>query len=333
VQISRVGSRLSYYGKVRREVRQRVRDNRVDVIVEELSKVPFLAPLYAGGVPVLAVHHHLHGLTAFRQVSPLIAAGSVALEALIPLVYRHVPIITVSKSSKSDLVRRGLPEESIDVVPNGLDHDLLRPARIEGRQPVIVSLGRLEPYKRLDLLLRAMPEVLGEVPQARLIILGRGQDEARLRKLAKKLGLADRVEFAGFVSDEQKVKWLQTAALHVQCSSKEGWGLTVTEAYACGTPVVATDVPGLCDSVQDGVTGVLVRRPRPHQLASAISRLLADDAERARLGHNALAWSRNFRWEPFAGAIERAIRRAAGRADDAGVLDIPLDMKKAEVAA
>jgi glycosyltransferase involved in cell wall biosynthesis len=313
VRVTRVGSRLSYYTKVPGEVRRRVRAGHVDVVIEELSKVPFLTPLYAE-VPVLAVHHHLHGFTAFRQVSPVLAVGSVALEALIPWIYRRVPIITVSKSSKSDLVRRGLPEEQIDVVPSGLDHDLLRPAMIPGRAPLIVSLGRLEPYKRLDLLLRAMPSVLAEVPAARLAILGRGQDEARLRRLVARLGLQASVSFEGFVTDAEKAAWLRSAALHVQCSTKEGWGLSVLEAGACGTPVVATDVPGLSDSVQDGVTGLLVRRARPQPLAAAISRLLCDDAERSRLGHNALAWSRNFRWEPFAAALESSVRRLSAQA-------------------
>jgi len=332
VHISRVGSGLSYYARVPSEVRRRIRAGQVDVVVEELSKVPFLSPLYAE-VPVVAVHYHFHGLTAFRQVRPWIAAGAVALESLIPLVYRRVPILTISKSSKNDLIRRGLPEEHIDVVHCGLDHEGLRPASIEGRRPLIVSLGRLEPYKRVDLLLRAMPHVLKQVPSARLVILGRGQDEARLRRLTVELGLAESVTFAGFVTDAEREAWLQSAALHVQCSSKEGWGLTVTEAYACGTPVVATDAPGLCDSVQDGVTGVLVRRASPEPLAAAIANVLSDENERCRLARNALAWSANFRWEPFAEAMRRTLRVASQQVSEPAARDIPKEWKSAEVAA
>ena len=308
--ISRVGTRFSFYAHVAGEVRRRVAAGEVDLIVEALNKVPFFSPVYVRRLPVLVIHHHLHGWTAFRQVPPWLALPSVALEALVPLVYRRVPFVTISASSKTDLVRRGVAEEHIDVVPCGLDHALLKAGPIAEREPLIVALGRLEPYKRLDLLLRAMVRVLAELPLARLLILGRGQDEARLRALAACLHVAESVHFAGYVSEVEKARWLQRAALLVQCSRREGWGLTVVEAYACGTPVVATDVPGLTDSVQDGVTGVLVRRARPAPLAAAITKLLADDEARRRMSRRALAWSAYFDWDESAEAVLRAARRA-----------------------
>ena len=310
VAISRIGTRLSYYARVTREVRRRLHAGEVDLIVEAHNKVPFLSPLYAGRTPVLVIYHHLHGWTAFRQVSAPIAAASVALETLIPHLYRRVPFLTISKSSKSDLVRRGVPEAQIDVVPCGLDHRLYRPAAIEGREPIVLSLGRLEPYKRVDLLLHAWKRVAAGVPAARLVILGRGQDAARLRRLAADLQLTDRVFFGGFVNEAEKVTWLQRAALLVQCSTREGWNLVSSEGQACGTPVVATDVPGLCDSVQDGVTGLLVRKARPGPLAAAISKLLADEEARRRMSRRALAWSAYFDWDESADAVLRAARRA-----------------------
>lgn len=311
VRIARVGSRLSFYAALPREVRRRVAAGAVDLIVEAHNKVPFLAPLYAPGVPVLVIHHHLHGLTAFRQVALPIAAAAVLLERLIPWVYRRVPFLTISASSKTDLVRRGLPEEHIDVVPCGLDHAVHRAASSAGREPLVVSVGRLEPYKRLDLLLAAWPRVLAAVPGARLVLVGRGQEEGHLKALAARLGLGDQVVFAGYVPEDAKVRWLQRAALLVQCSTKEGWGLTVTEAYACGAPVVATDVPGLADSVQDGVTGILVRKAAPASLAAAIRKLLADPVTRERMAHRAMAWSLNFDWDDSAEAVLAAARKAA----------------------
>ncbi len=312
VTITRVGSRLSYYRHVAGEVRRRANAGCIDLIVEAHNKVPFLTPLYTR-VPVLVVHHHLHGIAAFGQVSLPIALGSYALEQLIPLVYRQAPIITISSSSKVDLVRRGLPESHIDVVPCGIDRALHQPADPEGRAPLVVSVGRLEPYKIIDLLIRAIAFVAKEMPDAPLKILGRGQDRMRLEALARRLDLTEAVTFPGFVDDETKVAHLQQAAALVQCSKKEGWGLTVTEANACGTPVIATDVPGLADSVQDGVTGLLVRKAAPGPLAAAMLRLLTDPAYRVRLAHRAEAWSRGFSWDAAASHIHEAALRAAHR--------------------
>ena len=217
LEISRLGGRFSYYAKVTSAVRRRLQDGRADVIVEALNKLPFLTPAYAS-VPVLAIHHHLHGLTAFRQVSPPIAAVSYALEQLVPWVYRNVPFVTISHSSKRELIRRGLSEEKIDVVPCGIDHSLLHAKSPAKRAPHLVALGRVEPYKRLDLLLRSMPRIVAAVPETTLSIVGRGQDLPRLKRLTDRLGLRQHVSFSGYVMECHKEALLQSAALLVQCS-------------------------------------------------------------------------------------------------------------------
>ncbi len=309
VAIHRIGRRVSYYARVPFEVRRRLAAGTVDLVVEDLNKLPFLTPLHAR-VPVVVMHHHLHGLTAFRQVGPHLAAASVALEQLIPLVYRRCRVVTVSPSSKIDLVRRGLPEERIDVALNGIDHALHRPAPLGGRRPHVVVLGRVEPYKRVDLVLRALPRIVAAVPDVQVSVVGRGQETGRLRRLARSLGVEQHVRFHGFVSEERKVQLLQDAALLVQCSRKEGWGLTVVEAYACGTPVVATDVPGLRDSVQDGMTGLLVRRARPAALAAAVNRLLLDEPKRLQLARFARVFAMRFSWDASARDVASAVHRA-----------------------
>jgi len=306
VRIDRLGTRLSYYAKIVGEIRRRLRRGEVDLIVEALNKIPFLTPLYAN-VPVLAIHHHLHGLTAFRQVSPPLALGSFALEQMVPLVYRRCPILTISHSSKLELVRRGLPEDHIDVVPCGIDHEVHRHRAHRDRPLRAVSLGRLEPYKRIDLAIRAFRRVVDEVPGAHFDVVGRGQEEPRLRQLADRLGLSNHVTFHGFVDEVRKVELLQSSALLVQCSRKEGWGLTVVEAYACGTPVVATAVPGLVDSVQDGLTGVLVQRPRPKVLAAAMTKLLRDESKRAQMADYAVSCAQRFCWDAAARDVRHAI--------------------------
>ena len=165
---------------------------------------------------------------------------------------------------------------------------------------MIGYFGRLKKYKSVDHLLRALPSVLAEFPDLKAIIVGEGDDRPRLEALTRELKLQDAVAFTGYVSDQEKVRLLQRMWFKVATSSKEGWGLTVTEANACGTPAIASDVPGLRDAVQDGKTGLLYRYGDISDLAGKIERLTADSELRARLSAGALAWAALFVWDEAA---------------------------------
>jgi glycosyltransferase involved in cell wall biosynthesis len=243
-----------------------------------------------------------------------VALAVVGAEALIPFVYRGVPFIAISESSAVDLVRRGLPADAIRVVLSGVDHEHYRPDRaMRSAEPIIGFVGRVEWYKRLDVLLRAVVRVRAEGIPARLVIAGAGEALARVRALAAELGLAAHVTVPGFIDEAEKVRLLQQAHVLVQPSEKEGWGLTVIEANACGTPVVAADVPGLRDSVRDGETGLLVPPRDEAALAAALVRVLGDPALRERLAAGALAWAARFRWEDAAAEVGAALDAACGR--------------------
>ena len=163
------------------------------------------------------------------------------------------------------------------------------------------------------MLLSAWPAVTRARPAARLSILGAGSalDEMRRRAEAERLV---GVEFGGFVSDAAKVDAMRRARVLVQPSRKEGWGLTVLEANACGTPVVATDVPGLRDAVRSGETGMLATSGDPVALADRVLEVLGDDGLRDRLAAGALAWSSRFTWDRVAAAMADMLRAAARRA-------------------
>jgi len=160
-----------------------------------------------------------------------------------------------------------------------------------------VFVGRLRRYKGLDWVLRALPAVRARVPGVRLEIVGDGPFAGALRRQASRLGLSDAVEFLGFLSAAEKTRRLQKAWAAVQPSPKEGWGLTVVEAAACGTPAVATDAPGLRDSVRRDETGLLVPFGDDAAMAGALVRMLADAPLRERLGSAAVAWAARFRWD------------------------------------
>jgi glycosyltransferase involved in cell wall biosynthesis len=315
MRVERLGSLPLYYARVVARTARETRRGRFDVVVEHLNKVPFCARAYSA-VPVVAVNHHLFGASAFLQVSWPIALVVVAIERLIPWVYRGVPFLAVSESSREDLVRRGIDAGRIDLIYNGVRFPEAEPKPLAARASRVVYLGRLEAYKRVDLLLRAAALLASRFPALEVVLVGRGAERPRLEQLAQELGLAGRVRFTGFVSDAERDELVGSARVCVCPSVKEGWGITVIEANALGTPVVATDAPGLRDAVRPGETGILVADAGPQafaaRMAEAIARVLSDDALAARLSAAARSWARRFDWDASARRMVRAVEAARG---------------------
>ncbi|HYC54030.1 MAG TPA: glycosyltransferase family 4 protein, partial [Candidatus Binatia bacterium] len=281
------------------------------VVVDVLCKLPFLSPWLLPR-PCVAVVHHLFGTTAFQQVAFPIAAVTYLSEKLIPRAYHESWSIAVSPSTRDDLVVRGMNRDSILVVPNGVDCDLYHPdPRHRSPTPLIVWLGRAEAYKRVDLLLQVLPQLRRLVPDVRLAIVGDGTATDDLRQLADRLGIADIVDFLGFVDSGLKVAMLQKAHVLANTSEKEGWGLTVLEGAACGTPTVASNVPGLRDSVRDGETGMLVPHGDLAALTRALCLILTDEELREKLGRRARQWAIQFTWDKSAHEVERIIEAVA----------------------
>jgi glycosyltransferase involved in cell wall biosynthesis len=262
--------------------------------------------------------HHIHGSSIYGDT--FLPAGLYVhlTEKLIPFFYKGVPFIAVSDSTKSELVSMGLRAEDIEIVHNGVEHESYgRDESMRSPDPLIVCITRLKKYKGAHLLLHAMQKVRREIPEARLIVGGRGDYEPKLRALMKKLNLEDVVQFPGFVELEEMANLYRRAQVVVNPSAKEGWGLTVIEANACGTPVVAARVPGLKDSVIDGETGLLYPHSDTDAMADAIIRLLKDPALRAALGEKSLEWSKKFTWEKAADKVEAMIERILASRNDA----------------
>jgi glycosyltransferase involved in cell wall biosynthesis len=287
-----------------------------DLVVEDVNKVPCLTPWWTSA-PVAVIVPHLFGATAFREAPLPVALWVVALEALVPLVYRRSRFVVISESTRDDLARRGIPPAHIGVVHCGLDHGRYRPDAAAGKspRPTIVYIGRLRRYKGVDWVFRALPEVVRRVPDARLVVIGDGPHRGELKLAAARLGLANAVEFRGFLPPEEKVRILREAWVLVQPSPKEGWGLTVIEAGACGTAVVAADSPGLRDSVRRDVTGLLVTYGDEARLADALARVLEDAPLRERLASAGLEWASRFGWPECARAsLDRLLDRGGAPA-------------------
>ena len=273
-----------------------LRHEEFDVVLEDINKIPFYTPCFVKA-PVLAIIPHLFGTTVFQEASFPSAMYVYFYELFIPIVYRNAKFMVISESTKRDLVRRGIKPEKIDVVECGLDHDLYRELNVARDPKLALYLGRLRKYKCVHLLIRAMIKVRDSVPDARLVIVGDGPYKPELERLTHALGLSGAVEFRGHVSPEEKVKLLCQATVVANPSPKEGWGLTVIEANACGVPVVASRSPGLIDSIKDGETGFLVEHGNVEQLAQRMVEVLVNGEVRERLSRGAVRWAGRFNWE------------------------------------
>ncbi|MFQ6085408.1 MAG: glycosyltransferase family 4 protein [Candidatus Bathyarchaeia archaeon] len=300
VEIIRKGNPFTTYLYAAKEYLQNLRERDYDVVVDDINGVPFFTPLYVRE-PKLAIVHHLVKEIFFQQLPWLKATIGYLAERSIPVLYRNTPFIAVSNSTREELLKFGVSERNITVVNYGREYGCLGPSE-KSHLPTVLYFNRIRRYKNVDDLIRAFKIVKDEISDARLLIVGcRGDDEYEneVRALARDLRLRD-VEFRGFVTGDEKKGVLGQSWVHVLPSVREGWGMSVIDAAACGTPSVAYDVPGLSCSIKNGKTGLLVPYHDVEALAGAILRILVDEELRTRFSKNAIEWSRNFDWDKTA---------------------------------
>lgn len=283
---------------------------RARLVVDDSNKIAFFAP-WRTNVPVVALIHHLFGSAIFREASLPAALYVHLAERLVPRCYRGVPVMTGSPSSRSEFL--GLGMRDVTDVGEGVDLAGYGPPGDGERDPdMLLYLGRIKRYKGLDVLLRTVERLAPAHPGVRLEIAGSGDDVPRLRKVARDLGIESRVKFLGRVSEEEKIRLYRRASVALNSSLKEGWGLTSIEANGCGTPVVASDVPGLCDSVRDGATGFLVPFGDHEAMAERVGRILSDPALASEMRRNCLDWAAEHTWDRVADRTEEVLVRALG---------------------
>lgn len=311
IGIIRRGNRALFNFYVPWVYRKLAKQNQFDVVFDDINKIPFFTPLFVKE-PLIGIVHHLFGKSIFKEASLPAACYVYCSEQFIPWIYRNTPIMAVSPSSRTELVTKGMRGENIDIVYNGVDSQTYLPGLAQKTDyPLIGYMGRLKRYKSVDHLLLAFKQIEEKFPSAKLMIVGDGDNLDELKALAEKLEIKNKVQFTGFVSEAEKIKYLNQMWVCVNPSPKEGWGVSVIEANACGTPVIAADSPGLRDSVVDSETGMFYPYGDIDRLAEKISEIITKDDFRNKLGNNARTWAEKYDWEQSAqktiGLIERTI--------------------------
>lgn len=316
INVRRVAGRHSFALRARGAVRDALRETSYDIVVEDINKVPLFLPTLTA-LPFVAIVPHLFGTTAFTEASLPLATVVWASELPIPLVYRRAGFHAISESTRDDLVRRGVPPERVVVIHPGVDSQAYRPdpATPRAPRPTFLYLGRLKRYKGVEYALRALAAARRVNPDVTLDICGQGDDRARLEGIVEALGLGDAVRFRGFVSEDDKRTLLRRAWAVVFPSPKEGWGITNVEAAASGTPALASDSPGLRESVRQEVTGYLVPHGDWRALADRMTGLASDPALVERLGRGARQFAEGLSWDGAAQATLAHLQRTMDEQD------------------
>ncbi|HKH82082.1 MAG TPA: glycosyltransferase family 4 protein [Gemmatimonadales bacterium] len=314
IAIQRVGGRDSFAVFGRPAVHSAIAAERPDILVEDINKLP----LFLGTgirLPICAIVPHLFGTTAFAEASWPIATIVWTAERPLAWAYRRAGFHAISESTRDDLVARGVRRDHIRVIHPGVDSKRFTPGPAGRRSvvPTFLYVGRLKRYKGIAFALQALALARQQRPDLRMEIAGTGDYRSDLEDIAAGLQLERAVVFHGFVSEERKIDLMRSAWANVFPSPKEGWGITVIEAAACGTPSLASDSPGLRDSVCHGETGFLV----PHGDVSALAARmveLADSAELVtRLGDRARRFAEGLTWERTASETEQQLHDIVGQ--------------------
>ncbi len=305
IRVLRVGGRWSFALRAWRAIRRSLAEDPPDVVVEDVNKLPLFTP-WLTRRPLCVLVPHLFGGTAFAGASWPVAAAVWLAERPIPRVYRRAAFHVISESTRDDLVQRGIPASRIVVIHPGVDAGEYSPDPALDRSPTpsFLFVGRLKRYKGADLAIRALARARETRKDLTLHVAGTGEELDTLRTLAGSLGVGDAVSFPGAITEAEKIRLFRTVWGHLLPSAKEGWGMTVIEAAACGTPSIASDSPGLRDSVRTGITGVLV----PHGDVTALAReMMALAADRSRVDHwgkAARAHAETLSWDAAADQTE-----------------------------
>ena len=301
IDVRRGGGKLAAWVAGPRSVRRSL-DRDHDALLEIWHGVSFFAPWWSG-VPTVGVFHHVH-TDQFHQVLPfgLAHVAEVLERRVYPRLYRGRPLIALSNSVRDEMVRElHWDPSNVHVVEPGVA-DRYTPGRPEERSPhpLVVAVGRLMPQKHFDVAVRTLLAVKARRPDLEAVIAGDGPERERLHEQVHVAGAEGWLRVAGFVADDELVALYRRAWVLLSASQREGWGMTVTEAGACATPAVVTDITGHREAVVDGETGVLC--PDERGLADALAALLEERSadRRARMGEAAARHAAGFRWDATA---------------------------------
>ena len=225
-------------------------------------------------------------------------------------------IIPISERIKADLLSIGVSDKKMEVVPNGVDFNGIQEMKKEDGEYGydVLYVGRLSKHKNVDLLLKAMNIIKGELPSIKCRIIGDGPEKENLIRLTRSLNLEENVEFLGFIEkDEDVISSMKSAKVFVLPSTREGFPNTILEANACGLPVIIVkgEKNAAVDVVEDGKNGFICSFSE-EDVATKVLALLRDGSKCRKMRDISKAKSKEYDWSIIVNRMEKVYNELAG---------------------
>jgi glycosyltransferase involved in cell wall biosynthesis len=277
---------------------------KFDLVVDEFHGLPFFTPLYVKVKKLAFIHEVARDVWKHNpwkkpfNIFPTIL-GTYLEPLIFKLLYKNVHFMTVSESTRDDLMDWGIPRGGITIIHNGVNLDLPKKSYLKENKATVMYLGAISEDKGTEDAIKAFGEINRKDDQWQFWVVGPGTKDLinNLKKRAEELEISDKLTFWNFVTDRKKFELLERAHVLINPSVHEGWGLVNIEANAVGTPIVAYNVHGIRDSVQNGKTGILVEKGDYRSLAQELLKLVKDEVRYKRFQENAKKWAVRFTWE------------------------------------
>ncbi len=273
---------------------------KFDLVVDEIHGVPFFTPLYVKGNRLCYIHEVAKEVWKlnpwpfpFNLIPYLV--GTISEPFVFRFIYKNQKFMTVSESTKRDLVGWGVKEENIHVIHNGVSTVKVNVKKEKIK--TLIYLGVLTKDKGVESIIDIFNLVYGKNFDCKLWIVGKGKESYVDYLQSKVINFKRNVKFWGFVSERKKFELLRKAHVLVNPSVREGWGLVNIEANSVSTPVVGWNVAGVRDSIINHKTGILVKYGDLDSFAVACESILNDSKLYRDLSREAFKWSKKFNWE------------------------------------
>ena len=300
-EIIRVGGRWAVYWQAHKYYK-RYLQGKFDLVIDEINTIPFFAKFYAKEKNILFIHQLCREIWFYQIFFPLSLIGYLA-EPIYLWLLRDRKVITVSESTRNDLLKYGFKKENIHIISEGIEIEPLKElppmGEIKEENPTILFLGAIRKMKRPDEAIKAFEIAREDIKNLKLWIAGKGDSSyfKKIMRLVENSQYKKDIIYFGKVDKEKKTELLQKVHLLCVTSVKEGWGLIVTEANSQGTPAIVYNVDGLRDSVKDNETGLICQKNTPENLAENMVKLWQDQEKYNTLRKNGWQWSKEINFE------------------------------------